>query len=64
MSDIKTEIKPCPFCGSMPHLYIWEYSEYWTVNCSNTDCIANAIQRNRWSSMETAVEKWNKRINN
>ena len=64
MKDIKSNIKPCPFCGSeaiLENEKISSNSRYTTIKCKNYKCEARITQ---WGAdtESKAIEDWNKRV--
>ena len=55
--DSQYEIYPCPFCGHRGLLY--QIGSGYLIRCENRYCYAEQIV---YSTEETAVHKWNKRI--
>lgn len=58
---MKTEIKPCPFCGGEAHVY-QTLGEKWACGCNllvgSDKCGISAIRMIR----NDAVEAWNRRV--
>lgn len=52
----KDKLKPCPFCGSKPRFWQWNYGAI--VECW---CIDHRIQCEA-KTLEEAVKAWNRRI--
>lgn len=52
------QLKPCPFCGGKPSLYILRF--YKTISCKS--CLAE-IKANRSCTIKDFSELWNRRIN-
>lgn len=53
------ELKPCPFCGSVPYLKKTKHKEFrWAVKCSNINC---GCKTERWNGPEGAIKSWNRR---
>ena len=52
----KDKLKPCPFCGSKPRFWRWNYGAI--VECW---CIDHRIQCEA-KTLEEAVKAWNRRI--
>ena len=64
VSDKKSELKPCPFCGGKAELTIipWYFksglsSSGWVVRCLNGCC-----NQSPYMSDHDAVETWNRRV--
>lgn len=54
-----TELKPCPFCGAIAHLWEWNYGA--AVECSK---YRNSHQvQIKQETREKAIEAWNRRAN-
>ena len=58
------ELKPCPFCGSIPFMCVNKYRHdqfTYSVKCSNSAC--DVIPLTYECSEETqAISNWNKRV--
>lgn len=55
----KVKLKPCPFCGSIAHLYGYPQESSYEVQCSNyPGCGATAGGE---ESDAAAIERWNRR---
>jgi len=52
-------ILPCPFCGKAP--YITEWSDGWSSECDNEDCIFMPCTKRWFHKREQVVEAWNTR---
>ena len=55
---MENELKPCPFCGNIPELEVWNDGEdmNYKVNCTHCFC-----QTYYEDSEEEAVQMWNRR---
>ena len=59
---MKTELKPCPFCGSaVCEENIWEHSGggYYQVQCENCGSMTDFV-----FGRDKAIEAWNRRAEN
>ena len=56
-------LKPCPFCGGeavLEDLGRYETNGRYFVRCSKCEI----AQENLWATKQTAVKRWNRRVNN
>lgn len=64
----KIELKPCPFCGNLAHIYHTVYPSGYTaykVCCIHeTDCYLNNGIPADFETEEEAAEAWNRRYDN
>lgn len=55
------ELKPCPFCGSIP--FIYKRSKHkkfpYVVKCSGLTC---GCRTECWNNVKGAVNSWNRRV--
>ena len=66
---MKSEIKPCPWCGKEPDVYclgmsgIFGISNYelWEVSCENELCPCQPTLSNSCMTKEEAICEWNTR---
>lgn len=56
----KTELKPCPFCGSPAHMWKWNYGV--AIECSKFDPKYHLVQM-EGKNEEEVIEAWNRRAN-
>ena len=60
------ELKPCPFCGAKPYIFVNKYrhnEESYMIKCSNTQC--NIIPCTyEQMDLEYVIESWNRRADN
>lgn len=59
------DIRPCPFCGAVPYGvegYAIGKTAYYYVTCRNTDCEVQPTADLGFTSPESAVRAWNKRV--
>ena len=54
------EIKVCPFCGKLPHIWRELNSRYF-IDCNYGDCLFQPGLLTSTETRELAIEKWNKR---
>jgi hypothetical protein len=57
--NTQTELKPCPFCGTVPKLTAIVASRFW-VSCKNRRCGINPETR-LCETQDEAVSTWNER---
>lgn len=61
------ELKPCPFCGGEPTMRsLAETANYEATNyilCLNDNCSVKPSMMKTYSTMEEAIEAWNRRVN-
>lgn len=50
-----TELKPCPFCGVIPHMYTRDEDDIVLIQCQNQKCLKPSVE-DEW---EKAIEAWN-----
>ena len=66
------ELKPCPFCGTKPTLQVDKRYPKWTQNtglpvdgyavvCNSYWCPIYHADNTWFTTVETAIEKWNER---
>lgn len=57
-----TELKACPFCGSMPEWSSHQNfkSDVYYIRCTNPECMC-AETKHYWNE-EDAVKAWNRRV--
>lgn len=70
MSDTvidRDDVKSCPFCGTKGKIFVWDEwynkKEWYIAGCDNKKCYC--YYKNMaiyYTTIETAVEKWNKRL--
>lgn len=53
------ELKPCPFCGSVPELL--DGGSVTAIRCSSDQCISRPEPFNDWGHRESAIAAWNRR---
>lgn len=60
MSETKTELLPCPFCGDQPELSpaLLRMKPAWMVECHNESCFASTLAR---ITDRDAIKAWNRR---
>lgn len=63
--DDYIEIKPCPFCGSEPRIKMEMYLDKYCNPSYDVECFdcEKAGTKERWISVNLAIEAWNKREN-
>jgi Lar family restriction alleviation protein len=66
MSEFRSALKPCPFCGSQAKLMIGsngsEATSDYFVECTNEDCgILTPLVYGHHEDGECVVEIWNRR---
>ena len=56
------ELKPCPFCGTIPLVTGWyiSYTVLYQVHCGNENCKIKPMTMMN-SNKTTAVKEWNER---
>lgn len=60
MCDNKT-LKPCPFCGEMPHLEEDYESNFFAVYCGNPECVTKPYT-DLYGTESEAIKAWNTRV--
>lgn len=66
------DLKPCPFCGSVPKMQQdgryprpkCERIDAFEVVCTNWDCIIGGVDNHYYLSPEKAAKAWNRRADN
>lgn len=55
--EIQADLKPCPFCGKIPKLLMYENTnlKYWFVRCDN--CCDKELSNDK----QKAIDCWNQR---
>lgn len=65
LNDMKQEIQPCPFCWSESHLLEFHVPHnsdiFYTVHCSNGDCVLSDGVLKDIHSSDDAIKLWNNR---
>ena len=57
------ELKPCPFCGSMPTVTFDKDGKWFFIECSNQNC--PILVQGMWhTSGDEAKSEWNRRAEN
>ena len=56
-----SELKRCPFCGSVGEIERKTVLNLWIVQCSNPSCPASYMIGFDYDTEEEAVEAWNRR---
>ena len=57
---MKTELKPCPFCGKKPKIMDWTLVDEWQIACRYKHCPASPVTM-FYADKDKAIAKWNKR---
>lgn len=52
------DLKPCPFCGAIAHLWEWNYGT--AIECSQYNPKTHQVQIKQ-ETKEKAIEEWNRR---
>ena len=58
---IKSDLKPCPFCGDL-FIYTHRKNGKYTIGCNSLNCVCLHTEGKLFNSEEDAIEAWNKRI--
>lgn len=56
------ELKPCPFCGNKPELFVSGFKEgfLYSVSCNQVDCWIKPCTE--WTThRQEAIDDWNRR---
>ena len=63
MSKKLVELKPCPFCGKTPKLYIFTVAQDCYIQCVNSKC---KVQPSTilYKRKDACINAWNRRANN
>ena len=60
---MKAELLPCPFCGKEAQMKVEKHSPSgfdYTPRCTDPSCAGRLSKK--WTSLETAVYAWNRRV--
>lgn len=55
----KTELLPCPFCGSRAEILCVSGT---VVRCTNEECVSRPEPFNDYGHRSTAIDAWNRRV--